>query len=291
MVSAISRATLDLEPGRLHLHAAAAVRSGRAVIMTGPRESGKTTTLSKLAVAGWEFISDEALAIGADSTKVAGFAKPLSVKPGGRALVPELVPHLRPGECAPGDVLHVALGAVGATSVPDAEPAVVAFLNRDMTAAHATATVRSLAPADAVVRLMGETMDAGRYGRRAVTTLSELAARCRCAELTVGDLESTAQVVEQELDASRSGQGGEVEELTGGLGVSPHVVSVRIDDRVVIHELRGGRILALDPAGTRVWLHLGRWDPSDDIDVHGPGVRPFVEQLRGLGLLETEPSR
>jgi len=61
-------------------------------------------------------------------------------------------------------------------------------------------------------------------------------------------------------------------------------VSVQIADRVVIHQQPEGHILALDQPATQVWLELGGWQTSEDVDLAAPVVAPFVEQLVGLGL-------
>ncbi|MGH9085716.1 MAG: hypothetical protein ACRDYW_09710, partial [Acidimicrobiales bacterium] len=109
----INLGALEAEPDRLHLHAAAVVRDGKALVISAPRETGKTTTLTRLVLRGWGYISDEALSIDATADEVRGFPKPLSIKPSGRHLVPELTEHLAPAaDLDPADVAHVALGDV-----------------------------------------------------------------------------------------------------------------------------------------------------------------------------------
>ena len=63
------------------------------------------------------------------------------------------------------------------------------------------------------------------------------------------------------------------------------MVSVAVGDRTVVHDQQSGRIFALDAAATHIWEHLGGWRLDPSIDVSGPGVAPFVAQLRALGVL------
>ncbi len=287
LITGVNLGALATEPERLHLHAGAAVRSGQAVVMSAARETGKTTTLARLVLRGWEFISDEAISIGRDDPLVTGFAKPLSIKPRGRHLVPELEAHFTPplSQVTDDEVVHVALGAVGGRPVPAAHPHLLVFLRREAEPADGGRPVtHPVHPVDAVVRLMTETMDAGRYGARAVVELAHLAARCRCAEVQIGDPEATGDLIE-ELAAAPASDALPVVEIGVAGRLRPHVVSVLIDDRVVIHEPPEGSILALDPMATQIWLTLAGRNHEEPIDLEGPVVARFVEQLVALGLV------
>lgn len=288
LVTGVNLAALAAEPERLHLHAGAAVRRGQAVLMAAARDTGKTTTLARLVLRGWDFISDEAVSIGRDDDEVRGFPKPLSIKPGGRARVVELEQHMVPAldEVADHEVVHVPLGALGAKAVLTAEPRLVVLLRRgaDERPSGMAASL-PVHPADAVVHLMGETMDSARFGDRAVFELARLAVRCGCQEVIVGDPEATADHIEQLFEAPPPAR-LPVREMRGGPYVKENIVSVLVGDRVVIHQQPDGAILALDPPGTQVWLVLGGWEADDQVDLRGPVVAPFVDQLVALGLVE-----
>ncbi len=291
LITSVNLRALDFEPERLHLHASCVVRDGRGIVMSAPRDTGKTTTLAHLVLRGWQYLSDEAVSLGPDDLVLRGFAKPLSIKPGGRAHVAELSPHLAP----PGDwsepsddVAHVALGEVGVGTTGVAAPGVVVILQRTHDRRLDAPIRQALHPTDAVVRLMGETMDAGRYGRRAVLELARLAAASRCIEVTVGPPDVTAELIENETMPAGS---LEVRELPPSDSVAASVVSVTIGDRVVIHDVESGRILALDEPATEVWMQIGGWAHSDHIDLRGPVIAPFVAQLDALGLLAGQTVR
>jgi hypothetical protein len=285
MVAGVNRSVLDLEPTRLHLHAAAAVKHDRAAILAAPRETGKTTTLARLVLAGWAFISDETVSIAASDEHVRGYPKPISIKPGSRPLLSELADNfLPPGDVGEDAVLHVSLGATGAEMRTEARPHLVALLRRSPRNRSHEHGSYALHPVDAVVRLMAETLDAGRFGPRAVHELARLAARCHCHEVIVSTPDGTVAEIEQ-LFARSAPDVLEVEELVGGERVEPNVVSLLIGDRVVIHGPPEGPILALDPAGSEVWLQIGGWQTTSHIDLRGPMVAPFVQQLIDLRLV------
>lgn len=287
LVTSVSRGSLDAEPERLHLHAAGAVRHGRAALLAAPRETGKTTTLATLVHRGWGFISDEAISLAAGDDKVRGFPKPLSIKPHGRDLVSHLTSRLLPpGDMSADAVLHVSLGPTGATAYPSAEPHYVGVLVRSREPGPSgQLRSRPLHPVDAVVALMAETMDAGRFGPDALLLLARLTSRCRCDEITVGEPAETARLIERLFDQAPTPP-LPVEVLENGTSIRPNVRSVMIGDRVVIHEQPEGRILALDEPGSQVWLKIGGWAPAPDIDLDGPVVSRFVQQLEALGLHE-----
>ncbi len=67
---------------------------------------------------------------------------------------------------------------------------------------------------------------------------------------------------------------------------NPGVVSVAVGDRVVVHDEASGQIFALDEGATSLWKQLGGWTGDVAlIDIDGPVARPFVAQLRALGVL------
>ena len=73
--------------------------------------------------------------------------------------------------------------------------------------------------------------------------------------------------------------------------VPPHVRSVLIDDRAVVHDTLGGHIIALDEAGTAIWRILHSDIPDgwslDALLEHES--RKFMDQLVSVGLLAVEP--
>ena len=80
-------------PGHVVLHAAAAVWGDRAVVLPAPMESGKTTTVTGLLLAGFGYLTDEAAAVCMADLHVEPFAKSLSVDDGSWPVLSELRQH------------------------------------------------------------------------------------------------------------------------------------------------------------------------------------------------------
>jgi len=287
-MSAVNIAALDLEPGSLHLHAAAAARGGRAVVIAAEQNTGKTTTVSHIVSRGWEFITDETVRLGHDDGAVHGFPKPVSIKPGGAHLVELLVSHMVPAHEVGVDSFHfVALGAAGARTAASAAPMLIVLLRRNEHSSDSP-TSREVPAADAVVALMQNTLDAERHGS-AASRLADLVAIAPCVEVTVGPPDETAALIERLAEAPTRPPFS-VDVLPGSPTVDVDVVSVKIDDRMVVHHRRTGQIFALDPMGSIIWEQLGGW-VDHGIDLAGPGVADLVGQLASLDVLRDTPGR
>jgi hypothetical protein len=280
----VGRGALDAEPEYLHLHAAAAVRDGRAVVIAAPANTGKTTAVATLVARGWEFMTDETVRLSTDTNALTGLRKPLSIKPGGDRLVPHLEQWMIPPGPDPYGYRFVAIGATGARMVDTASPHLLILLERAPGySPFSRPETEALHPADAVVELMQNTFDAERFGSPAAR-LAALAAVSHCYRLTVASPADTADTIE-ELFALETPAALDVSVLPPSDSFSPGVVSVAIGDRVVVHDPGSGPIFALDAGGTRVWRKLAGWSEDPDLDVQGPVIKQFVAELRALGVV------
>ncbi|MCW2621581.1 MAG: hypothetical protein JWL64_1183 [Frankiales bacterium] len=84
----VARAPQDAVP----LHAAACALGDRAVLLTGPSESGKSTLAAALAQQGLRYLTDEVAVVDAARLDVAPYAKPLSIDRGSWGVLPGLEP-------------------------------------------------------------------------------------------------------------------------------------------------------------------------------------------------------
>jgi hypothetical protein len=285
LVGEVDRCALDADPEHLHLHAALATNRGRAVILAATANTGKSTTVAQLAAGGWGLVTDETVRLSPATAEVTGFPKPALIEPGDHKLVPHLEDWMIPplGDGAD-DFRFLPIGANGVDAVNGGIPRLVVLLSRPAVGTPATVPApRAIHPADAVVALMQETLDAERFGTAAVQLLATLAGASHCFELTLGAPSETAEQIEKLFQLEPVGF--DVAPLPPSSGFSPGVVSVTIGDRVVVHEQGSGRIFALDAGGARVWRQLGGWNGGGEIDVDGPVIAPFVAQLRSLGVL------
>jgi hypothetical protein len=294
LVSRVGRLSLDADPDRLHLHAAALAKGGRSVLVSASGGTGKSTLATALVLRGWDYLSDESVALTAGSTSITSFAKPLSIKVTGRDLFAHQVDladrrvALGPSD---GTWWNVPASRLGGRVVAAADPALLVFLSRTGTdsAADARPSWTTVHPADAVVLLVQESLDVGRFGESAVVVIAELAARCRCVRVEAGTPSDTAELVEQLLTTcavsehepplvlpTRAGTG-----YAPGVKVGDAVVSVLLADRVVVHDVHSGRIASFDEAGSAVWLALYGHELQEHAlpDAASPGVRSFFHAL------------
>ena len=106
------------------------------------------------------------MSLAPDRDDVSGFAKPLSIKPGGRGLVDHLSPWMIPGiEDGREDFRFVPVSASGGAVATGGPVHLVILLRRpEFRDPSEGAVSRRLHPADAAVALMQETLDAERFG-------------------------------------------------------------------------------------------------------------------------------
>src|SRR5262245_48039066 len=275
---------LDADPAHLHLHAGLVTKGERAVIVAAERNTGKTTTVAHLVARGWSYVTDEMVRVPLGADEVLGVRKPLSIKPGGRDRVEHLQPwFIPPIDVEPDAFRFVPMSASGAIVADGGRPHLVILLRSRVGDDGSGGAVSSpLHPADAVVSMMQETMDAERFGP-AAATLASLAAASHTYQLIRGTPEETADEIER-LAALDPAPPMDVSVFPSSDAFAGGVVSIGVGDRMVVHDSASGRILALDAGGARVWRQLGGWS-DDEIDLGGPVIQPFVEHLRSLGVL------
>lgn len=83
----VSRDLLGRVDDAFVLHATAVSRLGSALVLSGPSTFGKTTLGIHLALRGARWIADDLLLLSRTNGTVSRFARPLRLRPGGRALL------------------------------------------------------------------------------------------------------------------------------------------------------------------------------------------------------------
>lgn len=179
---------------RLMVHAAVAAVDGRAVVMPGPQESGKTTLVAALVADGFGYLTDEAAAFEPATGAIEAYPKWLSMKAGSWPLFahlrPELAPALAPFATAQWHLDPEAIrpGAV----VPAAEPA---WLIAPRYQPGAATALEPMTRAEALATLAGEAFNLARVGQDGFSTLAGVVRRSRCWRLTTGDLAGAVAAV------------------------------------------------------------------------------------------------
>ena len=179
--------------GSTHLtvHAAAVSRGGRAVLLPAEMESGKTTLTVALIRAGFDYITDEAVALDRVDGSIHPYAKPLFLDPGSWPLFADLAPrsdptrepeqwHIGPDEIRAGCV------ASGAT------PAWIVFPT------YRAGSASSLCPisrAEALLEMTKNTFAFSARSRANLDQLADVVRSCRCYRLRVDDLDEAVRIL------------------------------------------------------------------------------------------------
>ena len=160
----------------LLLHAAAAEKDGRAVIMTGHSGSGKSTMAALLGETGWRFLSDEFALLELEQGRVHPFPRLVSLKNEGVGAIEQRVMHDRLGPrlrgTPKGDIRHLVppLEAIRRMDEP-AAPKLILFPRFGEARA-----VRAVPPGELFMRLTQASTNyvaLGEAGFRALTRLCE----------------------------------------------------------------------------------------------------------------------
>lgn len=174
------------------LHAAAVTSAGLTVILPADMESGKTTTAAGLLRSGFEYVTDEAVAIDPVTGSVAPFPKLLSLDPGSWPLFPECRPN---PALPPGVQWYVGAVDVGGTvaSGPVPPPRLVVF---PQYVEGAETQVRSVSRAEALQELVRMTFAFREHAGRNLRALGSIASNATVARLVIGSLDDAVAAVE-----------------------------------------------------------------------------------------------
>lgn len=186
----------------LLLHAAAAARDGRAVLLPAPMESGKTTFVAALVRAGLTYLTDEAVAIDRGTGRVVPYPKPLTVEAGSFSVLADLEPRvpacLARDPCDRWQVPPARIRA-GAASTEPAEPALVVTPEYRPGEPAVLTPVSAAATAVALATQAFAFGHAGR-GRADLDRIADLTRRCPCARVSTASLADAVELVIHRLD-------------------------------------------------------------------------------------------
>ena len=172
---------------RLVIHAGAVARRGRAIVIPGSPDAGKSTLTAALLDAGCEFLSDEAAVLNLSTGLVEAFPRPLSLDPGSFSLLPHLAPHP-----ATTDLVRNQWFVVPDEVAPPCPPAMVILPHvRPGTASELEPVTRSTA----LVALAESAFNLGACGSRGFRALGEVVRRATCVRLYFGQLPGTADLI------------------------------------------------------------------------------------------------
>lgn len=176
------------------LHASAATLAGVTVILPAEEESGKSTTVAGLIRSGFDYITDEVVAMDPWTAAVTPFPKALSIDPGAWPLFPECRPRHHAGSWrTQWQVPPPALGArtIQGTAPP---PRVVVFPRY---AAGARTAVQPISKGEAVHELARMSFAFRRFSGRNLHLFGALMRQATGVRLTIGELDAAVLSIER----------------------------------------------------------------------------------------------
>ena len=180
--------------GLVGLHAAAACKHKRTVILTGKSGSGKTTLILGLLTRGWRLLTDEIVVVDRKSRRLVLFPRTVratasTVKLFSNSLLGDKL--CDPGIARPfGDKVCLRTGRLPLAEHREYEASDVFFLKLD----ENTTSMRHVKRAEGFTRLMDQAIG---KPEEAFDTLAKLAARVSFYELTHAQIEPALDLIEQ----------------------------------------------------------------------------------------------
>ncbi len=239
---------LEVAVDRLHLHAGLVVSGGRGILLAGQSGAGKTTLTTHLTRSGFEYVTDERVAVHPSTLAASGFPKPVALKPGSFDLFTELDPRITGVGQATEAHWHVPASMAGPIYEGDAVAVhAIVFVNH---APGAALTLEEVHPASAAALLLSDSPDVARFGGGALEVAGRIAASARCIRLTYSNLEAAADEMRRLLSSSNFGDPDDVLVLpfvNGALldtPIEPSDVLVRVGSSPSV--VVGGRMLLMN---------------------------------------------
>ena len=178
----------------LAVHAGVVSLDGRAVLMSGPADSGKTTLVAGLTRAGFGFLGDEVALLEPRSVRVHPYFRPLMIEPasmevlnGLESELPVIYRRFR-GRRYPVAADDLRMGATG-------EACPVAYVVFPAYRAGSVTGLQPVSRASALIRLAEQTFNMSRLGKLGIQTLADVLEGAECFELPIGDLQQAIREV------------------------------------------------------------------------------------------------
>lgn len=198
----INQRAVAVSGARLLLHAAAASRGDRAVLLPAPSGGGKSTLVAGLVAAGFEYLTDDVCAVDGNGSCALPYPKPIAIA---ASAVHKLFD--RPG--APvitgarnrfvGDDAFLSAADLGGTVASGAVPAKLVVVPDYR--AGATTRLEPLSRAEAAVLLAEQSFNFNDLGAPGLFAIGELVRGCTCHRLTYSDLAAGVACVSELLAA------------------------------------------------------------------------------------------
>ncbi len=175
------------------VHAAVVERDGRAILLAGGPDSGKTSLACAFGRAGWTVMSDEVALIDTEGQEVLAFPRMMFVEDGTARLLPELAGHPRrsiPVEGGTKMVRAVRPGAFGTNRRDRASIRALVFIQRGP-----SPNCDRLSDRNAMERLLEHSFDAAERPRLNLDACISVARSAPAWQMTIGPLEGAVEFI------------------------------------------------------------------------------------------------
>jgi hypothetical protein len=179
----------------LFVHAGSVARDGRGLLLPAPPRRGKSSLVAALLQGGFEYLSDDVGAIDPVSSRAYPFPKRLSLDPEALRFFPGVADRLH-DRAASGVALanrYVRPEDLGADVAPPTRVDRIVFLGPQR---RGSPRLIPIAAAEAVERLAASCLNLHRYKERGVILLSRVASAAEAFELSGGDPNDLAAVLD-----------------------------------------------------------------------------------------------
>lgn len=168
------------------VHAGVVARSGRAWLLAGPPESGKTSLTVALGLLGAAILTDEVALVEPASLRVAAFRRDLMVRSGTWGLFPELAALARfPPFKTTLDSRYVSPHLLGSQDLAGRPALELLVFPRRV--AQGRATVRPVGQAEAARRLLEQSFNLEQLGAVGIELVARLVEQCPAREVVFAD--------------------------------------------------------------------------------------------------------
>lgn len=310
----VNRRVVASSGDRLLVHAAAARRGDDLVVLAGDSGAGKSTLVAALSARGFEYLSDEIVAIDPGSLRVDAYPKPIALEPGSWSSLESLRPATTPDSLP---FFARTWMVTPRTSRPDAarESGRAAGSRGTLIVlpAYRPGGADTLAPisrAETVVRLASLAFNLSRWGPAGIDTLVDLVGNADCYRLKFGDVDVACSVIEQEREQRRrraaagdAGQGSAAAPGTRAEAVTPDLHTRTLDGETVVWDGRSGSVHHLNATATLVMGAARECAGADEVaalvaqrarlteDEVRADVQSMLADLAALGLVDATTAR
>jgi ABC-type thiamine transport system ATPase subunit len=198
LVWEVNRGVVDEARNKLLLHAAAAERDGRVVLIAGPEGSGKSTLVAALVRSGLRYMTDETVAVEVPGATIEPYPKPIALD--GAALESLNLTSVVPTRTEIG-LEHglVAAQAIRADAITQSK-GLAALVVFPTYRAGAPSSARSVTRAEAAIALADQAFNFWALGPGRLEAIAAVVRGSDCCGLDMGDVGIAQEVVLELFD-------------------------------------------------------------------------------------------